>query len=144
LIGFLSEVIGVKTAFVFGNYHYGSNLGFKLLNVPIIISLNWALLVNASILVASKLSKHKLILPLISAIIATGLDVLMEQVAPNLNFWYFMGGFAGLHNYLGWFVICFTTTYFLSEHLIKGDKKIATTIIVLQVLFFGGIYLLKH
>jgi len=144
LIGFLSEVIGVKTDWVFGQYHYGNSLGFKLLNVPIIISLNWALLVNASILIASKFSKHKLLLPLISATIATSLDFLMEQVAPNLNFWYFKGGFAGLHNYIGWFIICFTTTYFLSKHLIKGDKKIATTIIALQVLFFGVIYLFKH
>jgi len=143
LIGFASEVIGVKTGLIFGNYFYGNSLGCKLLEVPLIISLNWALLVNASMLVSTKISTHKLVLPFLTATLATGLDFLIEQVAPNLNFWFFKGGLAGLHNYLGWFIICFVTTFALQKQLIKGDKKIATTIIALQMLFFGIIYTFK-
>ena len=143
LIGFVSEVIGVKTGVVFGNYSYGYSLGYKVLQVPLIISLNWALIVNASVLVSSKLSTNKIVLPLLTATIATSLDFLIEQVAPKLNFWHFKSGLAGWHNYLAWFIICFVTTFIVNKQLIKGDKKIATTIIVLQVFFFGVIYLFK-
>jgi putative membrane protein len=143
LIGYASEVIGVKTGLVFGNYHYGNNLGYKLLGVPLIISLNWALLVNVSVLVSSKIVSSPFLIALFSACIATVLDFLMEQVAPNLNFWYFNTGFARLHNYIGWFTICFITAYIFNKELIKGDKKIATTILVLQVLFFGVLILMK-
>ena len=35
LIGFVIEVIGVKTGYVFGSYSYGDSLGFKILEVPV-------------------------------------------------------------------------------------------------------------
>ncbi|MDX2174596.1 MAG: carotenoid biosynthesis protein [Bacteroidota bacterium] len=143
VIGYASEVIGVKTGLVFGNYHYGNNLGYKLLDVPLIISLNWALLVNLSVLVSSRIVSTPFFIALFTAIIATSLDFLIEQVAPHLNFWYFNTGFAQLHNYLGWFAICFITAYIFNKELIKGNKKIGTTILVLQVLFFGVLILMK-
>jgi len=143
LIGYVSEVIGVKTGLVFGNYFYGNSLGYKVFSVPLIISLNWALLVNASVLVSTKISTNKIALSFFTATIATGLDFLIEQVAPHLHFWYFKGGTAGIHNYIGWFIICFVTSFALNKQLIKGDKKIAATIILLQVLFFGIIYIFK-
>ena len=40
-IGFLVEVIGVNYGIIFGNYTYGSVLGFKVLNVPLMIGVNW-------------------------------------------------------------------------------------------------------
>ena len=36
-LGFIIEVIGVKTGLIFGKYSYGNGLGFKLLDVPIIM-----------------------------------------------------------------------------------------------------------
>ena len=40
-IGFLVEVIGVNYGIIFGNYAYGKVLGFKVLNVPLMIGVNW-------------------------------------------------------------------------------------------------------
>ena len=40
-IGFLVEVIGVNYGIIFGNYTYGKVLGFKVLNVPLMIGVNW-------------------------------------------------------------------------------------------------------
>jgi putative membrane protein len=75
-----------------------------------------------------------------SAVIATGIDVLMEQLAPRLDFWYFAGGYAGIHNYIGWFSVSFVAAWLLQDHLKKGDKKMSLIILGLQVLFFGVIY----
>lgn len=143
LIGYLSEVLGVKTGLIFGTYHYGNSLGYKVFEVPIIISLNWVLIVNISALTSSKFFSSPIIIALSSSSIATGLDYLIEQVAPHLNFWYFNTGFAQLHNYIGWFAICFITTLIFNKELVKGDKKIGATILVLQVLFFGVLNLVK-
>src|SRR5258708_3871140 len=41
--GFTAEWIGVHKHWLFGNYYYGKTLGFQLLDVPLIIGLNWFL-----------------------------------------------------------------------------------------------------
>jgi len=143
VIGFVAEVIGVKTGITFGNYFYGNALGYKLLAVPIVISLNWALLINIGVLTASYLSAKPLLISVFSSIIITSVDVLIEQVTSQLDFWHFQQGIAGIHNYLGWFLISFVAAWFLQKHLLKGDKKTALIILLLQLFFFGLIYINK-
>ncbi|MGL6267377.1 MAG: carotenoid biosynthesis protein, partial [Chitinophagaceae bacterium] len=41
LVGMISEVIGVHTGLLFGAYAYGSIMGLQVANVPLIIGLNW-------------------------------------------------------------------------------------------------------
>ena len=143
LIGFFVEIIGVKTGFIFGDYWYGNTLGYKLLDVPLVISLNWAVLLSCGILMGCRLSKNKFISALISALVVTAIDFLMEQVVTSLNFWHFKVGIAGIHNYAGWLVVSFTTSFILQKNLANGDKKIAYTILSLQVLFFGILNIYK-
>lgn len=143
IIGFCSEVIGVKTGWVFGEYSYGAALGMKFLNVPLTISLNWALLATASILVSRYFSQNKIIAAIIAASIATLIDLLIEQVAPLLDFWYFSSGKASLHNYVGWFVISFSVAFLFSNNFKQGNKKISIIILALQILFFALIYILN-
>lgn len=140
LIGFISELIGIKTGLIFGNYHYGSGLGTKLEGVPIIISLNWALIVTAALGVSHKLFENKYVIAFCTAAIATGIDLLMEQVAPKLNFWFFDTGIAGLHNYIGWFAVSFLASALFYDYLKKTDYKVSAIILALQLLFFGIIY----
>jgi bisanhydrobacterioruberin hydratase len=142
-IGFASEVIGVKTGFIFGEYYYGNALGYKLWGVPLVISLNWALLATASLIIANRFFKNSIIVALLAAVIATGIDVLIEQVAPRLDFWYFKGGLAGLHNYLGWLIIAFVAGILFNKTLGKGNFKHALLILALQLYFFGIIFFLN-
>ena len=53
LIGFLVEVLGVYSGLLFGEYHYGKTLGFQFLEVPLIIGVNWVMLVLSSFAVSS-------------------------------------------------------------------------------------------
>lgn len=141
LIGFVFEVIGVATGLVFGQYTYGFSLGYQVFNVPVTISINWALLVSCAVLVASVFTKDRVLISLVSAIMVTLIDVLIEQVAPALDFWKFAGGLAGLHNYMGWLVLSFAMSFLFSGILLTGDKKPAFFIVVLQIFFFAVIYL---
>ena len=44
ILGYIFEVIGVNTGKIFGVYTYGPVLGWKLLETPLIIGVNWIIL----------------------------------------------------------------------------------------------------
>ena len=48
IFGLIIEIIGVKTGFPFGDYYYGNKLGIYILNVPLVIALNWAIVIFCS------------------------------------------------------------------------------------------------
>lgn len=141
LLGFTCEALGVKTGLLFGEYHYGDSLGPKLAGVPLCIALNWAMLVNAGLLVVTRFIASRLAAALACAILVTALDVLIEQCAADLDYWYFADGKAGLHNYAGWFLTSFAGAYLFHGHLHKGNARVASIILILQLFFFGTIYL---
>ena len=141
LIGFIFEIIGVKTGVIFGRYHYGNGLGTKALEVPLIISLNWALLISIGINIAFHFFKNKYVVLIIGSFIATLTDLLIEQVAYKIDFWKFDSGVAGIHNYIGWFLISFFAGFLCYNSLIKGQFKSSLIILLLQVLFFATIYI---
>lgn len=111
-MGFIIEIIGVKTGLIFGKYSYGNGLGYKLFEVPLIISINWAMLICAGTIVVSRIFANKIVVLSVAALLVTSIDLLIEQVAPKLDFWLFDGGFPSLHNYFGWIGVAFFTSYF--------------------------------
>jgi len=52
---FLIEAAGVNTGKIFGVYAYGNTLGPKLLNTPVIIGLNWFLLIYCTNVISRQL-----------------------------------------------------------------------------------------
>lgn len=141
LIGFMFEVVGVKTGCVFGEYYYGSGLGVKIFQVPFVISFNWALMACSSIILAKKITKNKFVYSLIAASLATLLDVVIEQVAVKLDFWYFKNGIAGLHNYVGWFSISFIVSLIFGNFLETKHFKNTLLIFTLLTFFFSVLFL---
>jgi putative membrane protein len=135
-MGYLIEVIGVKTGVVFGKYTYGNALGYKLFDVPLIISINWALLICAGIITVSSIVKNKLLVLGISALLITLIDIIIEHVAYKLDFWQFENGMPSLHNYIGWFVVACSTPYFFYSTIIKGNRLLSLIILILQLFFF--------
>ncbi|MFW5803961.1 MAG: carotenoid biosynthesis protein [bacterium] len=53
IVGFLVEVLGVQTGIIFGSYQYGETLGPKLFQVPLIIGINWLMLVYCIFIISS-------------------------------------------------------------------------------------------
>lgn len=141
ILSFILEVIGVKTGSIFGTYFYGSTLGYKLFEVPLIISLNWVMIVALAVLSSSLFFKNKLVVVFFAASLTTLTDLLIEQVAGQLDFWHFSNNLAGIHNYIGWFVISLFFSWVLYTHVNSGNKKVALLLLILQLFFFGIIYL---
>ncbi|MFT7350545.1 MAG: putative membrane protein [Flavobacterium sp.] len=140
-LGFIIEVVGVKTGLIFGKYSYGEGLGYKFLNVPLVISINWAMLICAGIIVVSRIFANKIAVLVVAAILVTSIDLVIEQVAPKLDFWQFEGGQPGVQNYLSWIGVAFFTSYFFYPTIIKGDRLVSLIILILQIIFFTFLYI---
>ena len=141
ILGYIVELIGIKTALLFGNYSYGNGLGYKLLDVPLIISINWAMLICAGIITVSKIFINKFLVLIVTALLVTLIDLIIEQVAHKLDFWKFQGGLPGLHNYLGWIGVVFFISYFFYPSIIKGNSKVSLIVLILQIIFFTSLFI---
>ena len=140
-LGYIIEVIGVKTGLIFGKYSYGDGLGIKLLEVPLIISINWAMLICAGIRIVSSIFANKITVLAVAALLVTLIDLLIEQVAPKLDFWQFESGLPGIHNYLGWIGVAFFISYFFYPILIKSSRTGSLIILILQIIFFTSLFI---
>ena len=104
LIGFLVEAIGVNFGIIFGNYTYGKVLGFKVLDVPLMIGVNWFFLSISCGGISDIFFNELIPKVLLGCLLMVFLDILIEPLAPVLNFWEFEGGIAPIKNYIGWFM----------------------------------------
>ncbi len=141
LTGYFVEVVGVSTGLIFGEYWYGATLGPQFLDVPLMISVNWLLLVYCTGSIVAPTRWPGFIKAAISAALMTGLDVLIEPVAMNFDFWQWQDGIIPWQNYLAWFVISYALL--LLFHYLKFDKqnRLGFGIYVIQVVFFGTLNL---
>lgn len=139
--GFFIEVLGVNSGLIFGEYKYGNALGFKWMDTPLMIGLNWLLLVytSASLIQRTKLNRW------LGAILATSLmllyDVLLEPVAPKIDMWYWANPVAPLQNYIAWGLIALTYHLVIARFKIQIRNPLDITIFFCQVAFFLFLYL---
>lgn len=136
LISFFIEVAGVNSGIVFGDYSYGKGLGIKIFKTPLIIGLNWVLLVYCTSAVFEKI---RLAVPLKIAGASLSMviyDIVMEQVAPEMEMWSFQSGRIPLQNYLIWFTLALVFHSALRITGIRITNKFAPLLFYCQFLFF--------
>ncbi|MFD2999901.1 carotenoid biosynthesis protein [Pontibacter toksunensis] len=139
-VGFLSEVLGVHTGLLFGNYTYGATLGLKLWEVPLLIGLNWLMLVYTTGLISNTLKLHWLVKALIGTMLMVLLDYFIEPVAMEYDFWSWQGGSIPVSNYVGWFGVAFLLQlYFQKASFFKGNR-LAPYVYLVQLVFFLCLY----
>jgi bisanhydrobacterioruberin hydratase len=136
VITFILEVVGVKTGLIFGEYNYGSTLGIKLLDVPLIIGFNWVFVILGSIFISRLLTSNIFLSAMITAFIAFIFDCILEPIAIKLNYWSWSEGIIPLQNYLAWFVIALISAFGYSYLKIKVSSKISLHYILVQFVFF--------
>ncbi len=140
-LGYLVEVLGIKTGFPFGNYHYGYSLGPRLLAVPLIIGVNWFLMVLGGGYIAQKFFNHKVARILVAALLMVAVDVLIEAVAPKLNYWYWQNDAVPLMNFLGWFAVAVIMQIAFVKFMGSSTNKLAIPYMFTVALFFGMLIL---
>lgn len=133
---FFLEVIGTKTGIVFGDYKYGSTLGFRILDVPLIIGFNWVLVILGAISIANTFSKNILITAITAAVLSVFFDFFLEPVAIRLDYWDWAFEFVPIQNYLAWFIIAFIFSVALLKTNPDFNKGITKEYFIIQFVFF--------
>lgn len=140
LAGFFAEVVGVHTGLLFGNYSYGAALGIKLWDVPLLIGLNWLMLVYSTGTIVSNLKVNTWLKATVGAGLMVLLDFFMEPVAMQFDFWTWEGGHIPLSNFIGWFGLSLLLQLYFQLADVNKQNLLAPYVYVLQLLFFIGLY----
>ncbi len=136
IITFILEVIGVKTGLIFGEYNYGSTLGIKLFDVPLIIGFNWVFVILGSISISRLMTGNIFLSSIISAFIAFIFDLILEPIAIKLDYWSWSEGIIPIQNYLAWFVIALISALGFNYLKVKVNSKISLHYLLVQFVFF--------
>lgn len=142
LSGFFIEIIGVQTGIIFGEYVYGKGLGWKLWDTPLIIGLNWLLLVYTTATITQKIKIHNIIRIALGAGMMLVYDLIMEQVAPRMDMWSWKNGIIPIENYIAWFVIASLFHALIQFSGIKIKNKLSETVLIAQFVFFVILFIL--
>ena len=140
-IGMLVEWIGVHTGLLFGEYSYGKNLGYKVFDVPLVIGINWAMLTVVSSSVVSRINSNNLTKLVLSAILMTLFDALMEPVAIRSDFWSWDSGVIPFYNYVSWFLISFILQSVYFRFKLVEVNKVHNLLFLCMILFFVSLIL---
>ena len=130
-LGFLAEVLGVHTGLLFGNYSYGTVLGWKVAEVPLTIGTNWLMLSYPCGSVIDRLPVGTWVKIGLAAGLMTLLDVLIEPVAVQLGFWSWHTATIPLTNYLGWYGV--SAVVFGAFYLLPFQKRNALALSLIHI-----------
>jgi bisanhydrobacterioruberin hydratase len=134
--GFIVEIVGVNTGLVFGSYEYGPTLGLQLFHTPLIIGVNWLMLVYASLVITSRFIEQRYFRVLVAAVLMVVYDFALEPSAIDLDMWDW-GGAVPMQNYIAWLVISLVLVWFADRSgLVNRENKIAAPLFFVQLGFF--------
>ncbi|MDW8295976.1 MAG: carotenoid biosynthesis protein [Raineya sp.] len=134
--GFGVELLGVQTHAIFGAYWYETTLGIKFWGVPLLIAVNWLIVIYTSQAVASLFGLQIWGHILLATLLTVGLDVLIEPVAIRFDFWDWAGGKVPLQNYVGWAGTAFVLHCIFAFTRSFQKNKVAIALYACEVLFF--------
>lgn len=136
LAGYSVELAGVKTGMIFGIYSYGSALGFKLFETPLLIGVNWLFLSYTATAIASSLQLRSLWHIVFAPSLMLMYDLVLERVAPKLNMWTWQNSEVPVQNYIAWYFIALVFVLLLKTFKAETKNPLASLLFVCQFVFF--------
>ncbi|MFC6996528.1 carotenoid biosynthesis protein [Rufibacter roseus] len=141
LAGMAFEWVGVHTGLMFGEYVYGSTLGWQLWAVPLLIGVNWLMLVYSSGHLLKRLNIHWFFRAILGAGLMVLLDYFMEPVAVHFDFWQWHHEVIPFSNFIGWFLVALLLQIHFHKASFRKNNAIAHWVFLVQLLFFAGLHL---
>lgn len=140
LAGYAVEFLGVHSGMIFGAYQYGPTLGIKLAEIPLLIGVNWVLLIYSAGLFIHSLGWENLwIKSAAGAVLLVCLDILIEPVAIRFNYWNWTQGIIPLQNYIAWLLVSFAGCFLFNRLQFNKVNPSAIVLLIAQFLFFIGL-----
>lgn len=137
ILGYSIELLGIKTGFPFGNYYYGHSLGPRLFDVPLVIGVNWFLMVMGGGYLAKRVVQNKVARIILAALFMVIVDFLIESIAPQLNYWYWKDDIVPFANFAGWFVVAIIMQIVFFTFMSNSTNKLGIPYIIVVTVFFG-------
>lgn len=142
LCGWLVEVLGVHTGKIFGSYYYGNTLGYKIAAVPLLMGVNWVILIfSIGQMVKSFKIRNSILASLIGALMLITFDFFMEPVAMKFDYWQWDWHQIPLQNYIAWFIVSIILLKFYYALGLKQQKYIGAAMFTAQLVFFVVLYM---
>jgi len=142
LVTFGIEALGVASGNIFGQYWYEDTMKVQLLEVPVVIALNWVVLVLATNEIANKITSSKWLGALICGLLLAGYDYFIEPVAIKLDYWQWEMVDVPFQNYIAWATIAFLLALSLNYLKIRTSSNLLIVYIVSQFVFFVSLNIL--
>lgn len=141
IFSFSIEAIGTNTGVIFGEYTYLTTLGFKIFNTPLMIGINWLILVySAGVyihrLIPSNSASSVFIKSLMGAAILTIIDFFIEPIAIKFDYWVWQAVEVPVQNYVAWFITAFVFMLLFNKLNFNKSNPIAHILLIVQSLFF--------
>jgi len=136
ILSIVVEIIGVATGKLFGVYEYGNGLGFKIVNVPVIIGLNWVFLVYTSNSIISKYTSKNILITVGAASLMVLYDIILEKAAPLIDMWSFSKNDPPIINYVTWFILALLFNWSIQKFKIDTHNRPARWLFFSQLGFF--------
>ena len=138
IFGFIIEYLGANYGILFGAYSYGENLGLKVGNVPLIMAINWILLIIITGNFSEKVFKNSLAFKVIfGSLLMVILDFFIEFSAPKLDYWEFDKHPVPLSNYIWWFLFSIIFHIIYQINIKEKEYVLSQNILLIHFLFFG-------
>jgi putative membrane protein len=139
--GYGVEWLGVHKNWLFGNYTYGQTLGLKWNDIPLIVAVNWLLLVYATGVFLQYLPIRSVIARItIGAFVMMMLDVIIEPVAVQYDYWHWHSDTAWLTapvgNYVTWFLVSAAMLGIFEAFKFKNQSSVGIILLATQFVFF--------
>lgn len=139
VLGFFAEVFGVNTGLLFGTYHYEEVLGWKIWGTPLMLGVNWTLLGYSCGVTVNQFLPHLKWWQKgpIAAALMVFLDLFIEPVAIEYNFWEWPGNVVPLQNYVGWYLVSLPLLSLFAYLQGQIRNKVAIALLLMQWIFFA-------
>ncbi len=135
LLGFFVELIGVATGVVFGSYTYGPVLGLKLFDTPIMIGINWIMLIYAIYSMFPDWQRNWLF-PFFGASLMVIYDLLLEYFAIKIGLWSWAQDVIPIKNYIAWYIISVVLFFIMQLSKQRISNPLSKYVLLAQLLFF--------
>ena len=155
VVGIWVEIIGTSTGMLFGNYSYSKVLGPSFKNVPLIIGINWCIIIyccgitvhtifrrlsaKVQAVTGSATSPVFQIFSTVTdaAMLAVLFDWILEPAAIKLGYWQWLDdGEVPAYNYMCWFIISAFLLLIFSILKIEKQNKFAIHLLMIMAMFF--------
>ena len=139
---FVVEAVGVATGLVFGSYSYGTVLGTKIFDVPLVIGLNWPLVILGAVTFTVRFVRNPLVAALLAGALTAGFDWLLEPFAVSADYWTWQAGSIPVRNYIAWFLISSLFALVFTWRKLSVLSPIPSIAVGIQAAFFFTLRLL--